>query len=426
MNFICSEYLDSLDMFGIRLGLEATRELLRRAGNPERELRFLHIAGTNGKGSTGAMLECALRHAGLKTGFYTSPHLIDVRERFRVNGRAVPEEIFNACGAELAAAAEGMKPSYFEFATVLAALLFDRAGVDVVVWETGLGGRLDATNAVMPVASIITNIALDHTAHLGSTLGAIAAEKAGIVKTGVPLFCGEVPDEAAAVIAARAAEVGAVVVPAGESPDETSVRNFTDGAGIHQEFTCRGRRITLPLPGAMQRRNFRIVADVIEYFTPRWKFSADAAFAGLAAVRWPGRCEQLSPRLIVDGGHNPDGVRALKEALDECRPGEKFIVIYGAFADKEARACLETLAKVAAEFRFVPPPAHGRAVHPAEELLTIASQLGVAARAETNALAAVRTALAETELPVVVCGSLYHAGEVIAAFASPTRILDLT
>ena len=171
-------YLENCNMFGIRLGLDSTKELLRRAGNPEKYLKFIHLAGTNGKGSTAAMLEHGFRSAGLTTGLYTSPHLIDVRERFRVNGKAVPTEIFNSIGEELAKAAEGGDFTYFEFATVLAALIFCRAGVDVVIWETGLGGRLDATNAVMSCASVITNIALDHQNLLGDTLEKIAAEKA--------------------------------------------------------------------------------------------------------------------------------------------------------------------------------------------------------------------------------------------------------
>ncbi|MBS5531280.1 hypothetical protein KH017_10875 [bacterium] len=174
-------YLDSLSMFGIKPGLEATAELMRRVGNPEKELAFLHIAGTNGKGSTGAMLECMLRGAGFTTGFYTSPHLVDIRERFRVNGIAVSEEDYAAFSAELAAAARAETGrdftfTYFEFTTVLAAMIFARAGVDVVVWETGMGGRLVSSFVVRPLESVISNIALDHQAYLVDTFVKIAAE----------------------------------------------------------------------------------------------------------------------------------------------------------------------------------------------------------------------------------------------------------
>ena len=175
MDFNTAEFIDSLNMFAIRLGLDSTRELARRVGNPENSLRFVHLAGTNGKGSTGAMLERALREQGLTTGFYTSPHLIDVRERFRINGKTVDRECFDRCGKILAEAG-GKDFSYFEFATVLAMLIFKEAKCDVVIWETGMGGRLDATNIVTPELCIITNIALDHVGHLGDTTALIAAE----------------------------------------------------------------------------------------------------------------------------------------------------------------------------------------------------------------------------------------------------------
>ena len=170
MRFDTEKYFDSLDMFGIRLGLDATRELMEKAGHPEKNLRFIHIAGTNGKGSTGAMLERCFRQAGFKTGFYTSPHLIDIRERFRINGQAVSREEFDRAGKKLSDCAKKGRYSYFEFATVLAMEIFAAAQTEVVIWETGMGGRLDATNAVMPQACVITNIALDHQGHLGNTL----------------------------------------------------------------------------------------------------------------------------------------------------------------------------------------------------------------------------------------------------------------
>src|SRR5574344_1884336 len=259
-------FYDSLPMFGIKPGLEATRELMRRAGNPDRELKFIHIAGTNGKGSTAAMLECAFRKAGLTTGLYTSPHLLDVRERFRVNGRAVPQADFNAYTSELLEAAGYGTPNqcpftYFEFTTVLAALIFVRAGVDVVVWETGMGGRLDATNVVNPAASVITNIALDHQAYLGNTLAKIAGEKAGIIKAAAPLFYGVMPEEARGVLLKHAREVGAPAT--GPGPEiEGEVRYSVEENSASQRFPYGGREIRLPLLGAMQRRNFRIVWQI--------------------------------------------------------------------------------------------------------------------------------------------------------------------
>ncbi len=424
MSFSTAEYLSSLNMFGIRLGLDAVRELARRAGNPERKLRFIHIAGTNGKGSVGAMLERAFRSVGLTTGFYSSPHLIDVRERFRIDGRAVDEARFNRLGRELRDEAEGGSFSYFEFATVLAMKIFLEAGTDVVIWETGMGGRLDATNIVTPAAAVITNIALDHQAHLGHTVGAIAGEKAGIVKSGVPLFAGELVPEARAVVEARCRELGSPFSgPEAPVPDCTG---FTESEGrILQHFTYCGASVALPLPGRMQRDNFRLVHAILKFFAPRWNFDFAAALRALERVRWPARCQNVAPRFWLDGGHNPDGVAALCGALHEIAPDRKKIVVYGAFQDKDFRSCLELLAPVATEFIFVPIGVGERPSVPPPELAKIAASFGRSARTADSAVAAVKMALAEPDALVVAAGSLYLAGELLAAFLPPEATLDL-
>ena len=254
MAFDPEAYFNALDMNGIRLGLDATRELARRCGDPENELRFIHLAGTNGKGSTGAMLECALRRAGLKTGFYTSPHLVYLRERFRIAGKAVSEARFARATEELVKLADGGRFSYFETATVLAMKLFAEEKCDVVVWETGMGGRLDATNVVTPIASVITNIAFDHMKALGNTLAAIAGEKAGIVKAGVPVFYGVMPDEARQVIEARAAELKSPCIGPGEAEPATAKLVESPDGRVRQCFDYGGHEIELPLLGRMQRR----------------------------------------------------------------------------------------------------------------------------------------------------------------------------
>ncbi|MBO5900119.1 MAG: bifunctional folylpolyglutamate synthase/dihydrofolate synthase, partial [Lentisphaeria bacterium] len=234
--FDAEKYISELDIFGIRLGLERVSELKKLAGDPDRDLKFIHLAGTNGKGSTGAMLECALRNSGYTTGFYSSPHLIDIRERFRINGRSVERQIFEQETEKLSLLAGDDKFSYFEFTTVLAMQIFKSTGCDFVIWETGMGGRLDATNVVTPEAVVITNIALDHQDHLGSTVAAIAAEKAGIIKKRVPLFYGKLDDEAREVICAKAQELGcSICPPAAEVPEAESIRELDDR--FVQEFT---------------------------------------------------------------------------------------------------------------------------------------------------------------------------------------------
>ena len=425
--FDTAAYLDSCNMFGIRLGLDATKELFARAGNPEKYLNFIHIAGTNGKGSTAAMLERAFRSAGLSTGLYTSPHLIDVRERFRVNGRAVPVDMFNTLGEELFKAAQGGSYSYFEFSTVLAALIFCRAGVDVVLWETGLGGRLDSTNAVMSCASVITNIALDHQKLLGNTLAAIAAEKAGILKKGVPLFYNRLPDEAKTVIEGRARELGIEVFPPAAPVPVCEGYSLSEQGMMCQHFTYRGEKVTLPLPGAMQRENFRAVHSVLNYFAPKWHFDARQAVAALKETRWPGRCQRIGSDLIIDGGHNPDGVTAFTEALREIFPGVKHPVVYAAFRDKDFKNCVRKLSEVASKFIFLPVPAAERPAASEEELTAIARESDIPAVWVADAWEALKLARAarDPKGAAVVSGSLYLIGDVLRRECPLNEVLDL-
>ncbi len=424
------QYLDSLSMFGIKLGLDSVSELMRRAGNPDRDLKFIHLAGTNGKGSTGAMLECALRSAGFTTGFYSSPHLVDIRERFRVNGRAVTATDFETYAGELAEvirknSSEEFRFTYFEFTTVLAALIFARAGVDVVVWETGMGGRLDATNMVNPIASVITNIALDHQVYLGDTIEKIASEKAGIIKAGVPLFYGVMPEEAQKVLLERARQLGSPTYGPGVEV-EKNIGYQTEGGVLVQKFDYEGHRIGLPLLGAMQRRNFRTVYAVLKFMSSKYGLDLNLALKGLSQVRWPARCQQLNERLFVDGGHNPDGLQALCEALSEVSPGEKFRIIFAGFKDKDVAESLREIAPLAAEFVFVPLHESDRPSYSGSELCTMAKGLvEVPCRATDNALLAVNEALIDPNLRVLVAGSLYLAGEVLGGLAEPSQVLDL-
>ena len=414
-------------MFGIRLGLDSTKELLRRAGDPDKYLKFIHLAGTNGKGSTAAMLEHAFRSAGFSTGLYTSPHLIDVRERFRINGKAVSEEIFNELGKELADAAVGGDFTYFEFATVLAALIFCRCGVDVVIWETGLGGRLDATNAVQSCASVITNIAYDHQNLLGNTLAEIAAEKAGILKEGVPLFYNRLPDEAKVVIEKRAKELNCPVFPPEAPVPACKGYTLSNKGMMCQQFTYQGSDFTLPLPGAMQRENFRTVYNVVRYFAKEWNFDAEKALQSLQETRWPGRCQLVRNTLMIDGGHNPDGVTAFTQALKELYPGTKHPVVYGAFKDKDYKSCVQLLSGIASRFIFVPVPAAERPVAAREELGALADQFNIPWEYETDiaqALAKAKAAKAPSGV-AVVSGSLYLTGDVLQREVPLSEVINL-
>jgi len=403
-------FLDTLQMFGIKPGLEQTRKLMDAAGNPERKLKFIHLAGTNGKGSTGAMLEQGLRTAGYRTGFYSSPHLVDVTERFKINGKDADNIALEAAGVKLRECAKGLEFTYFEFTTVLAAMLFADAQVDFVIWETGMGGRLDATNTVTPLASVITNIALDHQRYLGDTVAAIAAEKAGIIKPGVPVFCGMLPHEAAQVVAQTAAEKHApLAVAAPEAILPFCYERKEDG--FFQIFEYRDQTIELPLLGTMQRNhNFKIVYLVLEYLAQRFHFKLETALAGLRGTFWPARCQELELGFIVDGGHNPDGVAALTAAMREIYPGEKFTVIFAGFKDKEVKTGLAMLQTVAKRFIFVPLHEYGRPSYSAEELgrMLDGTLPYLAADNVRHAL------LLADDKPVLAAGSLYLAGEILA------------
>ena len=417
-------YISNLNMFGIRLGLDNVEKLFSAVGDPQKKLRFIHIAGTNGKGSTGAMLECALRGAGLKTGFYSSPHLIDIKERFRIDGCAIDRKSFDDAVRKLAAASKDIQTTYFEFTTVLAALLFEQENCNIVVWETGMGGRLDATNAVLPQVTVITNIALDHQKHLGSTLADIAGEKAGILKPGVPLFHGELAPEAKQVILARARELGAAVTgPGDEIPP--CLESTESPCGFTQTFLWHGKKIELGIPGRMQRENFRIVFNVLEHLAEKLHFDFGRALASLARVRWPARLDKIEERVFVDGGHNPDGIRALTESLRELLPNEKFTVVYGAFKDKDASGCLPLYRDIAEEFIMIPNAETGRECHSPEELAASARALGFAARTAASGTEAVELALASSSRRVLVSGSLFLAGEVLSARGKLDHALDL-
>ncbi len=406
---ICEQLLDRLGMFSITPGLDAVRALANAAGDPQKDLRFIHIAGTNGKGSTGAMLESAFRHAGYRTGFYTSPHLIDLRERFRIDGKMVSVDDMDDAATEISSLAAGLTYSYFEFCTVLAARLFAAAKCDIVIWETGMGGRLDATNIVTPEVSIITGIALDHESYLGHDLAAIAAEKAGIIKPGVPVFTGNLPPEAAEVIKKYAAENNAPIVSA---PPEIPEISSVDPVSHCTSFFYGGREISISLPGRMQRKNAMTAVNVLEYFAARDNIAVDRLLTGLAHTVWPGRMQFVRDDLIVDGGHNPDGVNALAASLKELLPDCKPTVIYGAFADKAVKDCLAILSTLAGRIFFVPIPAYGRPGAAPEKLQEMWREISTV---PSECFAGVNQALkaAQQEKLTVVSGSLYLAGEVL-------------
>ncbi|HET7225679.1 MAG TPA: folylpolyglutamate synthase/dihydrofolate synthase family protein, partial [Candidatus Eisenbacteria bacterium] len=325
-----------------KLGLDGTRSLLAALGDPERSFRAVHVAGTNGKGSTAALIERVLREAGHRTGLYTSPHLVEFRERIRVDGRWADDAVLDAILVSLEGAPDAGERTFFEVATALGFAYFARHDVRWAVVEVGLGGRLDTTNVLEPALTVITPVGLDHTEILGATLAAIAREKAGIVKPGVPLVAGPQPDEAREVIAATAREREAPVA----WPDArafTRVALDRGGARFEAGTGAWGPlALAIGLRGRHQLDNAAVALAALERLAQQGvAIAADAVVRGFAAARWPGRLEPCAtePRLWWDGAHNPAGIEALLGAWrDDLRLPAPQAVVLAVARDKDAHA----------------------------------------------------------------------------------------
>jgi len=388
-------WLDGTQFFGIKLGLDNTRRLLDHLGNPEQGLRIFHVAGTNGKGSVCAMLDSALRAGGLKSGLYTSPHLRDFRERVLVNGRMIPREATSEILTRLHGFCKGWthSPTFFEISTALALAHFARERCDVVILETGMGGRLDATNAATPVVSVITPVAMDHAEWLGDSIAKIAGEKAGIIKPGIPVASAPQTPEAGDVLRARAAGCG--------SPLTFVNRPYggeTGLVGTHQKWNAALAVAALEISGLSGSHVGR---------ASRLPIPEDAVAAGLRDVNWPARFQKFGDRIILDGAHNPHAAAALVQTWREHFGSQKPSVVFGAMKDKDCREMLSVLSEIASSFLFV-PVSSPRSSDPAELVPFTACP----AKTFSSLQAAIGSATAEAP-PVLITGSLFLAGEVM-------------
>lgn len=418
-------YLNNYGWSSTRLGLERTRELLERLGDPQKDLRFIHVAGTNGKGSTCAMLERILREAGFCTGFYPSPFLQDFRERIQVNGEYISEARLAAITARVAAQADVMEdhPSHFELITAVGMLYFREMHCDYVVLEVGMGGELDSTNVIdPPEVAVITSIGLDHTEYLGSTLEEIARTKCGILKRGSSAVSYRNTPEVMAVIRETCRDR---MIPLYEVPAvESDARDGEDvleplGHGLDgQRFRYRGREYRLPLLGRHQLRNAATVLKTVEALRDRGVILPDEAVErGLALTEWPARFEVLSrePLLILDGGHNPQCAEALVENIREYLADEsgraEVTFLFGMLADKDYRRTLELLLPFGTAYVCITPD-NPRAL-PAEELAELirSEKPGLPVLSVEEIPDAIAAAL-EFGRPVIAFGSLYSAGHI--------------
>ncbi len=355
------EYLFGLRMFGQKLGLDTMRRLLHLMGDPQRDLRFIHIAGTNGKGSVAAMSHAILPRAGFRAGLYTSPHLVSFCERCQINGRPITQEdvvrlvqVLRPHIETVAREASHRHPTFFEVVTAMALLYFHEQQVEIVAWETGLGGRLDATNVVTPLVSVITNIALEHTQYLGTTIGAIAGEKAGIIKTGIPVVTAATNAEALAVIRSRCRELGCSITCIGS---DVVARQIGAGLGT-QSVVLTGCRhdygeLTMPLMGRHQVVNAATAVAALE--ATGLDIQPHHVRDGLQSTRWPGRFQRVNaePPVILDGAHNPAAAEELSAAIRGQFDGQRVALILGVLRDKDFPSVCQRLAPLAARIDCV-------------------------------------------------------------------------
>jgi len=368
-------FLDNLQFFKIKLGLESMNQFLDSVGNPHRGLRFVHVAGTNGKGSVSTTLRTILTKAGYKVGLYTSPHLSCVRERFRIDDRFISEEVFSRQASAIREVLGERQITYFEFATALALLWFAEEQVDVAILEVGMGGRLDATNVITPLVSVITNVSMDHEQYLGNTLAAVAYEKAGVIKPSVPVVAGVAEDESLAVVEEVCQERKAPLFLLG--------REFAALRGPEGSWQYRGikenhslERLPCRLKGRYQIGNAALALAALETISEPLPVTGEAIRQGLLSVTWPGRLEYFcladgNPvecpaesaigedgflrRYLLDGAHNPAGVDSLIDALVSEFRYVRLILVWGCMADKDVAATLTSIAPLADRIIFTRP-----------------------------------------------------------------------
>ncbi len=407
-------YLYDLQKYGIKFGLSSTSNLLKRLGNPHENLKVIHIAGTNGKGSTAAMLSAILTRAGLQVGLYTSPHLVRFNERFRVNDQDVgDQEIMDVYRRAKEVVDEREPPTFFEMTTAMALSIFAEKGVDWTILEVGMGGRLDATNVIQPQITVINNVFFDHQEFLGFTLSRIAREKAGIIKRRVPLITAVRQPVALAVIKARCLALNAPCYRVGR---QIKVRSLGKQRFSYRGLKWRLERMYLPLAGRHQVTNAATALGALEILEQADHFSltTEQVKEGLVATRWSGRLEWYSqrPPVLVDGAHNYAGMVALRQALQEEYTYKRLIIVLGIMADKDIRGMLLQVAPLA-DHIILARPKYERAAEP-ESLKKVAGEFAD----RTELIGSVRDAmekamtLATSEDLVLVTGSLYFIGEV--------------
>lgn len=420
------DYIETIPKFTVKHPPEHTRELLSRLGNPQEGIKIIHVAGTNGKGSVCAYLNAMLLAGGKKTGLFTSPHLVRINERFQINGEDVSDEQFlNAflkvekAAKEYEAEGEG-HPSYFETLFLMGMLIFKEAGVEYLVMETGLGGRLDATNVVeKPLACIITSISRDHTEYLGDTLEAIAGEKAGIIKAGVPVIYDASQPGPASVIAAKAKEMGSPAWPMEPSFYEMKTQSRE---GITFTFAYPGgekAELAIPYVAKYQMMNASLAFYTMHILQDVHDIPKNVLAEGLSKIKWPCRIEMAAPGVIIDGAHNEDGIAQFVSTAGYFAKENEITILFTAVADKHYHEMIGEICEGIHPSHVVATQIDGSRVVPAEVLAEDFRKAGCTdVCAEPEIGAAYEKALGKKGSGMLFCvGSLYLAGELKAYLA---------
>ncbi len=403
---------------GSKLGLDRTVRLLKALGNPQDKLKFVHITGTNGKGSTAAMIESVLRHSGYKTGLFTSPAITRFNERIRINGEDIPDEDVVSLVEmmkPIAAAMDDDTPTEFEVVTAMAMQYFCDQKVDIAVLEVGMGGRGDSTNVIKtPEAAVFAAIGLDHTDFLGDTLEKIAREKAGIIKEGTSVISYPQPEEAAAVIREACEQTHSTLYTVKE--EDVTVKKC-DLTGCTFDFAGM-KDLFVPLCGTYQPSNAAVAITAAKALAEKgWNITEESIRAGIGSVRWLGRFEVLrtEPPVILDGSHNPHGISATVKTLKEQFGDRKIIFVVGVMADKDVHGIFESLVPLAKEFHAVTP--HNVRSMAAKDLAKLLESLGSTAYGYDTIEEGIRQAIenAGDTYPVVAIGSLYFSNDIRTA-----------
>lgn len=420
------DYIETIPKFTVKHPPEHTRELLSRLGNPQEGIKIIHVAGTNGKGSVCAYLNAMLLAGGKKTGLFTSPHLVRINERFRINGEDVSDEQFldaflkvEKAAKEYEAEGEG-HPSYFETLFLMGMLIFKEAGVEYLVMETGLGGRLDATNVVeKPLACIITSISRDHTEYLGDTLEAIAGEKAGIIKACVPVIYDASQPGPASVIAAKAKEMGSPAWPMEPSFYEMKTQSRE---GITFTFAYPGgekAELAIPYVAKYQMMNASLAFYTMHILQDVHDIPKNVLAEGLSKIKWPCRMEMAAPGVIIDGAHNEDGIAQFVSTAGYFAKENEITILFTAVADKHYHEMIGEICEGIHPSHVVATQIDGSRVVPAEVLAEDFRKAGCTdVCAEPEIGAAYEKALGKKGSGMLFCvGSLYLAGELKAYLA---------